>query len=194
MKTATLFNILLLLFFLPSCQGQNSENNQEIAKGAKNSKKVLQVDNKGLSKSTITIKTVHGNIILKLYPEQAPITVARIIELTNEGFFDGLTFHRVVPGFVIQGGDPAGDGTGGSGKKLKAEFSKLQHVKGSVAMARAAGDVNSADSQFYIALNTLPHLDGSYTVFGQVTEGLDIVERVQKGDKIISMSFNENGN
>jgi cyclophilin family peptidyl-prolyl cis-trans isomerase len=194
MKTATIFNILLLLFFFSSCEGKNAESDNKISETTKDSKKVIQVDNKGLSKSTVTIKTVHGNIIFKLYPEQAPITVARIIELTNEGFYDGLTFHRVVPGFVIQGGDPAGDGTGGSGKKLKAEFSKLQHVKGSVAMARAAGDVDSADSQFYIALNTLPHLDGSYTVFGQVIEGLDIVERVQKGDKIISMSFNESGN
>lgn len=188
MKTAPYFRILLLVFLLGSCQGQKPNENHS-DNDLSQSGKALEVDGKGLSKASITIKTVHGNIILKLYPNQAPITVARIIELANEGFYDGLTFHRVVPGFVVQGGDPNGDGTGGSGKKLKAEFSNLQHVKGTVAMARAAGDENSADSQFYIALNTLPHLDGSYTVFGQVTEGLDAVEKIQKGDKIISMSF-----
>lgn len=189
MKTAPFFKVLLLIFFLSSCLGQNSSDKSQENSELLNSGKALEVDGKGLSKASITIKTVQGNIIFKLYPNQAPITVARIIELANEGFYDGLTFHRVVPGFVVQGGDPNGDGTGGTGKKLKAEFSNLQHVKGTVAMARAAGDEDSADSQFYIALNTLPHLDGSYTVFGQVTEGLDVVEKIQKGDKIISMSF-----
>lgn len=189
MKTAPYFKILMLIVFLASCQGQKTSKEPSENEDLLKSGQALEVDGKGLSKANITVKTVHGNIVFKLYPNQAPITVARIIELANEGFYDGLTFHRVVPGFVVQGGDPNGDGTGGSGKKLKAEFSNLQHVKGTVAMARAGGDEDSADSQFYIALNTLPHLDGSYTVFGQVTEGLDTVEKIQKGDKIISMSF-----
>lgn len=191
MKTGLFLKTLILTFFLSSCQGQGPSENNSKNEPLLKAGKALEVDNKGLSKASITLKTVHGQIEFKLYPEQAPITVARIVELTNEGFYDGLTFHRVVPGFVIQGGDPKADGTGGSGKKLKAEFSDLQHVKGTVAMARAGGDENSADSQFYIALNTLPHLDGSYTVFGQVTEGLDILEKIQKGDKIISMSFSK---
>lgn len=189
MNTTSYFKILFLLFFISACQGQKSADRAQHDSNALQSGQSLEVDGKGLSKAGVTVKTVHGNIFIKLYPNQAPITVSRIIELTNEGFYDGLTFHRVVPGFVVQGGDPDGDGTGGSGKKLKAEFSELQHVKGTVAMARASGDKNSADSQFYIALNTLPHLDGSYTVFGQVTEGLEVVEKIQKGDKIISMSF-----
>lgn len=150
----------------------------------------IKTDSSGLSLSTISIKTVHGEIIFKLYPQQAPKTSARIVELTKKGFYDGLTFHRVVPNFVIQGGDPKGNGTGGSGQNLQAEFSDLQHIKGTVAMARAA-DKDSADSQFYIALNTLPHLDGQYTVFGQVVDGLEFVEKVKVGDKIISMTFNE---
>lgn len=192
MKTLPFFKMLLLTVFLLSCQGQKTNDNGPETNQLLSAGQALEVDNKGLSKASITLKTVHGRIIFKLYPKQAPITVARIVELTNEGFYDGLTFHRVVPGFVVQGGDPDGDGTGGTGKKLQAEFSDLQHVKGTVAMARAAGDENSADSQFYIALNTLPHLDGSYTVFGQVIEGLDTLEKIQKGDKIISMSFNKN--
>lgn len=192
MKTLPFFKMLFLAVFLLSCQGQKTKSNGRETNQLLSAGQALEVDNKGLSKASITLKTVHGRIIFKLYPEQAPITVARIVELTNEGFYDGLTFHRVIPGFVVQGGDPDGDGTGGTGKKLQAEFSDLQHVKGTVAMARAAGDENSADSQFYIALNTLPHLDGSYTVFGQVIEGLDTLEKIQKGDKIISMSFNKN--
>lgn len=174
-------------FLLFSCQNDSSQSSTSA--NLKENSKALKVDGKGLSKAFITIKTVHGNIVFKLYPKQAPITVARIVELTTDGFYNGLTFHRVVPGFVVQGGDPDGNGTGGSGKKLKAEFNDLQHVKGTVAMARSAGDKNSADSQFYIAMSTLPHLDGDYTIFGQVVEGLGLVEKIQQGDKIISMSY-----
>lgn len=148
----------------------------------------LKIGENGLSEAKIIIKTVHGNIAFKLYPKQAPNTVTRIIELTQQGFYDGIIFHRVIPNFVVQGGDPTGTGMNGSGKKLKAEFNEIQHIKGTVAMARAQ-DVDSADSQFYIALNTLPHLDKSYTVFGQVTEGLDVLEKIVQGDKIITMTF-----
>ena len=143
----------------------------------------LTVDDAGLSKTTVLVRTSRGDIRFKFYPKEAPNTVARIIELIQKGFYNGLSFHRVVPGFVIQGGDPAGDGTGGSGQKLKAEFNRHRHVEGTVAMARAA-DPDSADSQFYISLGTHPHLDGAYTVFGQVISGMDIVRAVQIGDKI----------
>ncbi len=148
----------------------------------------LAVDKNGLSEKKITVKTVHGNITFKLYPKKAPNTVTRIIELVNQGFYDGIKFHRVVKSFVIQAGDPSGTGSGGSGKKLKAEFNDIQHIRGTVAMARTA-DPDSADSQFYIALTTIPHLDKKYTVFGQVTAGLDILEKIQKDDVIISMVF-----
>ncbi|MDC1174135.1 peptidylprolyl isomerase [Bacteriovoracaceae bacterium] len=150
--------------------------------------KDLQIDKNGLSKARVVIKTAHGNIVFKFYPMKATGTVTRFIQLTNEGFYDGLKFHRVVPNFVVQGGDPLGTGMGGSGVKLKAEFNNVQHVKGTVAMARSE-DPNSADSQFYIALTTLPSLDGKYTVFGQVVEGLDLLEKIQIGDKMISVVF-----
>ena len=135
----------------------------------------------------LTIETQHGAIEIELYPEDAPKTVARIQELAKKGFYDGLTFHRVVPGFVVQGGDPVGDGTGGSGVKLKAEFNARPHVEGTLSMARAQ-DPNSADSQFYICLGRHPHLDKNYTVFGQVTKGMDAVKKIRQGDKMLKVA------
>lgn len=129
----------------------------------------------------VTIEMEKGNIVFEMYPDVAPKTVERISYLVESGFYNGLTFHRVVPGFVIQGGDPKGNGTGGSGVKLPAEFNKKPHITGTVAMARAQ-DPNSADSQFYICLAPQPFLDGQYTVFGQVIEGMDVVQKVRIGD------------
>ncbi len=148
----------------------------------------LTVDANGLSKATVTIKTDVGIIKYKFYPKDAPETVARMIELMSQNFYNGLTFHRVEPGFVIQGGDPVGNGSGGSGKKLKAEFNQRKHIEGTVAMARAQ-DPNSADSQFYICMGTHPHLDNNYTVFGQVIEGMDVVKKVRPGTRMISVTI-----
>jgi cyclophilin family peptidyl-prolyl cis-trans isomerase len=150
----------------------------------------LSVDANGLSKATVVVTTNKGVIRFKFYPNDAPNTVHRIIELINQGFYNGLTFHRVVPGFVIQGGDPKGNGTGGSGQKIKAEFNDRRHLEGTVAMARAA-DPDSADSQFYITLSPQPHLDHNYTVFGQVVEGMDVVRKIEVGDKMLSLVINE---
>ncbi len=136
---------------------------------------------------TMVIETQYGNIEIELFPKDAPKTVAQITELANKGFYNNLTFHRVVPDFVVQGGDPNGNGTGGSGKNIPAEFNSHKHVEGTVAMARAA-DPNSADSQFYICLATLPHLDGNYTVFGQVTKGMEFVKKIQVGDKMLKVT------
>lgn len=135
----------------------------------------------------ITIETKYGNVEIELYPNDAPKTCARITELVKKGFYDGLTFHRVEPGFVVQGGDPKGNGTGGSGKNLPAEFNKQPHVEGTVAMARAS-DPNSADSQFYISLGRLEFLDGKYTVFGKVTKGMEAVKQIQVGDKMTKVT------
>lgn len=143
----------------------------------------LTIDSNGLSKATVVMTTTQGVIKYKFYPKDAPNTVNRIIELINKGFYNNLTFHRVVPGFVIQGGDPQGTGIGGSGQKLKAEFNERRHIEGTVAMARSQ-DPNSADSQFYISLGTHPHLDRSYTVFGQVIEGMDVAKKIKVGDKM----------
>lgn len=119
-----------------------------------------------------------------LYPEDAPKTVARIKELCRTGFYDGLTFHRVVPNFVVQGGDPKGDGTGGSGAHLPAEPNSRKHVEG--ALARVGGsEPDSSDSQFFVSLGRHPHLDGEFTIFGQVVTGMSVVRKIQKGDKMV---------
>ena len=128
-----------------------------------------------------------GTVEIVLRPDLAPNHIQRIQTLARQGFYNGLTFHRVVPGFVIQGGDPNGNGTGGSGQKLKAEFNSRKHVEGTVAMARAS-DPDSADSQFYIDLGALPQLDGQYTVFGQVVEGMDVVKKIETADKMTKVT------
>ena len=190
-KKRTYGTVLLLLFFF-SCWKKDLPTNSDQPKPPSETQKItaqdLKTDKNGLSQAEATLKTVHGDIVFKFYPHQAPQTVARIIELIQQNFYNGLKFHRVVPNFVIQGGDPDGTGMGGSGQKLKAEFNKLQHIKGTVAMARAQ-DPDSADSQFYIALATLPHLDNNYTIFGQVVRGLDILTKISQGDEIISLSL-----
>ncbi len=133
-----------------------------------------------------------GDIALELFPADAPKTVEAFLKLAREGFYNGTTFHRVVPGFVVQGGDPlsktlpAGDprlGTGGPGYQLKAEFNKRKHDRGVLAMARSR-DPDSAGSQFYITLAPTPQLDGQYTVFGRVTSGMNVVDSIRVGDKI----------
>lgn len=136
----------------------------------------------------VRLKTVHGDLLIKLFEKKAPITTSRFKALVADGFYNGLKFHRVIPNFVVQGGDPTGTGTGGSGKKLKAEFNSISHEKGTVAMARGT-DINSADSQFYIALKKLPHLDGKYTVFGKVVKGIEFLDDIKKGDKMLSVSL-----
>lgn len=130
-----------------------------------------------------------GEIVIKFYPKDAPKSVANFVKLARKGFYNGLTFHRVIPGFVAQGGDPNGDGSGGPGYTIPGEFTEngwnnpQLHVKGAVAMART-NDPNSAGSQFYICLDAQPALDGKYAVFGQVVKGMDAVENIQVGDKM----------
>jgi len=122
-----------------------------------------------------------GVVKIRLRPDLAPRHVARIKELIAKGFYDGLTFHRVIDGFMAQTGDPKGDGTGGSGQNLAAEFSSAPHLRGTVSMARAMNP-DSADSQFFIVLAPAPHLDGQYTVWGEVVEGMNFVDNIKKGD------------
>ncbi len=131
---------------------------------------------------TITIKDL-GDIKVELYPEIAPITVENFIKLASQGFYNGLTFHRVIPGFMIQGGCPDGTGMGGPGYHIKGEFAangvanNLKHSRGVISMARAM-DPDSAGSQFFIMHEDAPHLDGSYAAFGKVTEGIEIVDKI----------------
>lgn len=138
---------------------------------------------------TATIETDKGIIKFELFEKEAPVTTRNFIELAQGGFYNGLTFHRVEPGFVIQGGDPKGDGTGGSGKTIPLEIApSLTHKKGAVGMARSR-DPNSASSQFYIVLADAKFLDGQYAVFGQITEGQDIVEKIAVGDKMLKITI-----
>ncbi|PPR30169.1 MAG: putative peptidyl-prolyl cis-trans isomerase [Alphaproteobacteria bacterium MarineAlpha9_Bin2] len=122
-----------------------------------------------------------GNVTIEMKPEIAPNHVKRIKQLVREKFYDGLKFHRVIDGFMAQTGDPLGNGTGGSGQNIDAEFSSAKHIKGTVSMARAR-DPNSADSQFFICLADVPHLDEQYTIWGQVIEGMENVDKIKKGE------------
>jgi peptidylprolyl isomerase len=131
--------------------------------------------------NTLYLDVPAGRVVIELKPDVAPGHVARIKELAREGFYDGLTFHRVIDGFMAQTGDPDGDGTGGSGQKLKAEFNKGKHVRGTASMARA-GHPDSADSQFFICFAPAPFLDGKYTVWGQVVSGMEHIDAIKKGD------------
>jgi len=123
-----------------------------------------------------------GRVVIETRPDLAPGHVARIKELVKQGFYDGVVFHRVIEGFMAQTGDPLGNGTGGSGKKLKAEFSKEPHVRGTVSMARAQNP-DSADSQFFICFADAKFLDNQYTVWGRVIEGMEHIDKVKKGDR-----------
>jgi peptidyl-prolyl cis-trans isomerase B (cyclophilin B) len=131
-----------------------------------------------------------GEIRLEFYPEDAPKTVENFVTLAKKGFYNGLNFHRVVPDFVVQGGCPKGNGTGGPGYMIKAEFNKQKHVRGTLAMARSQ-DPDSAGSQFYICYGNTPHLDGQYTVFGKVVSGMEHVDRIKQGDKMTSVTIAE---
>jgi peptidylprolyl isomerase len=132
--------------------------------------------------NTLYLDVPAGRVVIELRPDLAPKTVARIKELARKGFYDGIVFHRVIDGFMAQTGDPQGNGTGGSGQNLKAEFSQEHHVRGSVSMARA-NDPDSADSQFFICFAPAPFLDGKYTIFGKVTSGMEFIDALKKGDQ-----------
>ncbi len=132
-------------------------------------------------KEKAVIETNKGTFVIKFFPEDAPNTVKNFIRLAEAGFYDGLYFHRYEPDFVIQGGDPLGNGSGDAGYKIKAEFNKRKHLTGTVGMARGE-DPNSASCQFYITLSPQPHLDGKYTVFGRVVKGMDVVRKLRAGD------------
>ncbi|MCW9034787.1 MAG: peptidylprolyl isomerase [Alphaproteobacteria bacterium] len=132
--------------------------------------------------NTIYLDLKDGRVVIQLRPDLAPNHVARIKELSRQGFYNGLKFHRVIRGFMAQTGDPKGNGTGGSGKNLDAEFSAEPHVRGILSMARSRNP-NSADSQFFIMLGPAPYLDQQYTVWGKVVSGMEFVDKIKKGIK-----------
>ncbi|HEY7299413.1 MAG TPA: peptidylprolyl isomerase [Xanthobacteraceae bacterium] len=135
------------------------------------------------SENTMVLETTKGKVVIRMRPDLAPQHVTRIKELVREGFYDGITFHRVIEGFMAQTGCPHGTGTGGSGRRLKAEFNRQPHRRGTVSMARAQNP-DSADSQFFICFDEASFLDGQYTVWGEVTEGMENVDRIRRGEPV----------
>jgi len=168
--------IVVLTIIAPACKGEATN---------------LKLDGQPVRNTGhyATIETAKGNIVIELYPEVAPKTVANFEKLSKDGFYNGLTFHRVEPGFVVQGGDPQGNGTGGPGYVVPAEISATEkHLRGTIAMARTGDQVNpqrnSSGSQFYICLDAAPFLDGQYTLFGAVVSGMEVVDKIKVGDKM----------
>jgi len=138
---------------------------------------------------TATIETEKGNLVLELFASDVPMTVNNFVFLARDGFYDGLTFHRVEPGFVVQGGCPIGDGTGGPGYQFDDEITEHTHVAGALSMANSGPNTNG--SQFFITYTPQPHLDGDYSVFGQLVEGMDVLERIEQGDVMIRITIEE---
>jgi peptidylprolyl isomerase/peptidyl-prolyl cis-trans isomerase B (cyclophilin B) len=186
---------LSLALTLPACgETQKAEETPEPVEATRPAENadVREAPKPPEEKRSMAIITMEkgGAIELEFYPEVAPKTVENFITLAKKRFYDGLTFHRVEPGFVVQGGDPNGNGTGGPGYTLKAEFSSKPHERGTVAMARSSHP-DSAGSQFYICLGDAPHLNGKYTVFGKVSKGMEVVDQIRVGDRMKSVQVEE---
>jgi peptidylprolyl isomerase len=167
-------NKLILSFF--GCAIAVFSSNANASSAPETSNPTIDPEN------TLAMQLKDGVVEIELYPKVAPLHVARIKELTREGFYDGVVFHRVIEGFMAQTGDPTGTGTGGSSKPdLKAEFNDTKHVRGILSMARASNP-NSANSQFFIMFADAPHLDKQYTAFGKVIKGMEFVDKIKLGD------------
>ncbi|MBI4188441.1 MAG: peptidylprolyl isomerase [Chloroflexi bacterium] len=138
---------------------------------------------------TATIETKKGKLVLELFAKDVPRTVNNFVFLAREGFYDGVTFHRVIPGFMAQGGDPTGSGMGGPGYSFTDEFTKHSHVTGALSMANAGPNTNG--SQFFITYAPQPHLDGKHSVFGQLIQGMDVLEKLQNGDVMTRVTIQE---
>jgi len=138
---------------------------------------------------TATIETEKGDLVLELFAKDVPVTVNNFVFLAREGFYDGTTFHRVVPGFVVQGGDPTGTGTGTPGYAFADEFTEHTHVAGALSMANSGPNTNGC--QFFITYSPQHHLDGKHSVFGQLTGGRDVLDRIEQGDTVIRITIEE---
>lgn len=173
-----LTGLLAVTLILAGCGGSSTETPEA------SEPEVTKAEGIGIHHAEIEIAD-YGTVSVELDGDEAPLTVQNFMDLANNGFYDGLTFHRIIDGFMIQGGDPNGDGTGGSGTDITGEFASngiennIAHEKGVISMARSM-DPNSASSQFFIMVEAAPHLDGEYAAFGHVTEGQDIVDQIAK--------------
>jgi len=168
--------LILMLIIVPS---------QTFAQ--KSTGKVFNKDYTGISQIKATLETHEGTLVLDLYFKDAPNTVANFISLAEQGFYNNLMFHRVIQGFMTQGGDPEGDGTGGPGYTIDDEITELKHEPGTLAMANSGP--NTSGSQFYISHMAQPHLDGRHTIFGKIISGFDALTRIEKGDIIKSIKI-----
>ncbi len=146
-------------------------------------------DYQGLKQMFAEIKTHEGTMKLELFFKEAPNTVANFAHLADSGFYNNLSFHRIIQGFMTQGGDPKGDGTGGPGWTIENESNELKHVAGVLSMANAG--MNTGGSQFFITHMTQPHLDGNHTIFGKIVSGFDVLSRLERGDPILSVKITE---
>ena len=195
MKQVLILSVLFV-FFLFGCGKKEVETKkaeeppEQVTEAPKTQEKTEPVSQEPLVREknpVVVMETSLGTIELELYWKETPKTAENLLRLVNSKFYDGLTFHRIVPNFVIQGGDPLGDGTGGPGYMIPFEQATTKHLRGSLGMARSQ-DPNSAGSQFYICLKDIPHLDGNYVVFGKVIKGMDVVDKIAQvptlpGDK-----------
>jgi peptidylprolyl isomerase len=157
-----------------------NEETKQLGMSSTRGKKMKHAYNVTDAENALVMKLKDGDVVIEMFPDVAPNHVARIKELVRQGFYNGLKFHRVIEGFMAQTGCPLGNGTGGSGKKLKAEFNTIPHTRGIVSMARAMNP-DSADSQFFICYDNCSHLDGQYTVWGKVVSGMEFVDNIKKG-------------
>lgn len=157
------------------------EATKKLTQSKTRAKKIKHSYNVKDAENSLLLKLKNGDVVIEMYPDAAPNHVARIKELVRQGFYNGLKFHRVIEGFMAQTGCPYGNGTGGSGQKLKAEFNRIPHKRGTVSMARSMLP-DSADSQFFICFADCPWLNGQYTVWGEVTSGMEYVDMIKKGD------------
>lgn len=187
---AVLAQLAALVLLAPGCIERAGAQQPASPAGKAAPTKEAPKGGKKVKQTAVITMEKGGEIAIEFFPEDAPKTVENFVTLAKKGYYDGVTFHRVEPNFVVQGGDPKGNGTGGPGYTIKDEFNKQKHVRGVVAMARTQAP-NSAGSQFYITLAPAHFLDGQYTVFGRVTSGMDVVDKIKVGDKMKSVKISE---
>lgn len=172
--------VFMVMFFILGCGGGSEEAAQTGEPATETQGAAVEAPKSTAERPIVVLDTDSGSMVMEFYPDVAPITCDSILSLVNQGFYNGLTFHRIIPGFVIQGGDPKGNGTGNAGFQIPAEFSDRSHVEGAVSMARNPVDINSSSCQFFICLADRPELDGQYNLFGKVISGMDVAHKLEK--------------
>jgi len=177
--------LVLVTLLLASCGGQAPEPSPTPEPKTYSAPPPMTIDTS--KQYTATIETEKGNLVLELFASDVSVTVNNFVFLASEKFYDGTTFHRVVPDFVAQGGDPTGTGTGTPGYSFADEFTEHTHVTGALSMANSGSNTNGC--QFFITYAPQPHLDGKHSVFGQLIEGMDVLEKIEQGDTIIRITI-----